>query len=381
MTSLITALMWGSTLIASSMATASLNAGDRNVVQAPAAPSSVTITLSQSIANEGRASAYAPMERPADSAVSALNADILERVRSFEGISGIAVKSIDEGWEAGWRPERLFPQQSVSKLWVALTAMDAVDKGKINLAKQVRLDRDDLTLWSRQTASAVLRGNYVKSLDELLYDALVMSDNHANDKLMREVGGPDAVRATIAEKGLGPIRFYDGERALQSKIAGLSWNPSYSIGNNFSAARARLPDNVRQAAFDRYIDDPYDGAAPIAIARALARLENGELLSPQSTAKLLTTMGMAKTGRLRIKAGLKSGWTWNHKTGTGQNFRGRVGGLNDIGILTAPDGKSYAIAVMTIPNSTDGSAQELMRDIGRMVIEHHERHERGGYTL
>ncbi|MBB3764765.1 serine hydrolase [Sphingomicrobium lutaoense] len=379
MTSLFQALLWGSSLIASSMASTSIGASEKELVKSSAPPASVTITLSQGITATDRA--YAPMEQSADQAVQALNADILDRVRSFEGISGIAVKSIDDGWEAGWRPERLFPQQSVSKLWVALTAMDAVDKGQINLSKQVRLDRNDLTLWSRQTASAVLRGNYVKSLDELLYDALVMSDNHANDKLMREVGGPEAVRATIAAKGLGPIRFYEGERALQSKIAGLDWDPSYSIGNNFSAARARLPDTVRRAAFDRYIDDPYDGAAPIAIARALARLENGELLSPHSTAKLLTTMGMAKTGRLRVKAGLKPGWTWNHKTGTGQNYRGRVGGLNDIGILTAPNGKSYAIAVMTIPNSTDGSAQDLMRDIGRMVIEHHERHERGAYTL
>ena len=32
------------------------------------------------------------------------------------------------------------------------------------------------------------------------------------------------------------------------------------------------------------------------------------------------------------------GWKWSHKTGTGQNFQGRVGGINDIGILTAPDG-------------------------------------------
>jgi hypothetical protein len=38
----------------------------------------------------------------------------------------------------------------------------------------------------------------------------------------------------IRGKHLGAIRFYDGERALQSRIAGLIWSPSYSIG---SAAR------------------------------------------------------------------------------------------------------------------------------------------------
>ncbi|WP_265569606.1 serine hydrolase [Sphingomicrobium nitratireducens] len=313
--------------------------------------------------------------------IEALNAQLLERVRSFNGTSGIAIKSIDEGWEAGWREDRLFPQQSVSKLWVTLTALDKADKGEIDLSKRVTIGRDDLTLWSSGTAARVLKSGWTTSLDNLMHEAITKSDNHANDKLMWSVGGPDAVRAMIAEKGLGAIRFYNGERALQSKIAGLTWQQSYSVGNNFSRARASVPDATRRQAFEAYVSDPYDGAAPIAIARALARLENGELLSPASTAKLLTTMGMTSTGKLRVRAGLKPGWTWNHKTGTGQNYRGRVGGLNDIGILTAPDGKSYAVAVMTVPSTTDGSAQELMRDVAKMVIDYHERYGSDGFQL
>ena len=69
----------------------------------------------------------------------------------------------------------------------------------------------------------------------------------------------------IRAKGLGAIRFYDGERSLQSRIAGLTWSPSYSIGNAFYKARNALPMSVRQAAFNRYIEDPYDGASPNAI--------------------------------------------------------------------------------------------------------------------
>lgn len=313
--------------------------------------------------------------------VAALNAQLLERVRNFNGMSGIAIVSINDGWEAGWREDRLFPQQSVSKLWVAITALDKSDKGQVDMTARVTIRPEDLTLWSSDTASQVLKGGYTKSLDQLFYDALTKSDNHANDKLMWSVGGPDAVRGMIAEKQLGSIRFSDGERALQSRIAGLTWNQSYATGNGFNRARSALPAEQRRAAFDAYVNDPYDGAAPIAIARTLARLERGELLSPPATAKLLTTMGLASTGRLRVKSALKPGWSWIHKTGTGQNYGGKVGGLNDIGILVAPDGKSYALAIMTVPNSTDGSAQELMRDVGRMVIELHDRKYSLGFTL
>ena len=160
--------------------------------------------------------------------------------------------------------------------------------------------------------------------------------------------------------------------ALQSKIAGLIWSQSYSIGDAFYKARGALPLSVRRSSFERYVADPYDGAAPHAVALALARLKKGELLSAASTSRLLSIMASTKTGGLRVRAALKPGWKWSHKTGTGQNFQGRVGGINDIGILTAPDGKAYTMAIMTIPNKSDGAAQDLMQDVARAVIASHE---------
>jgi beta-lactamase class A len=188
---------------------------------------------------------------------------------------------------------------------------------------------------------------------------------------MRAIGGPQEVRDMIARKGLGSIRFYNGERALQSKIAGLIWSQSYSIGNAFYDARNALPMSVRRAAFERYISDPYDGASPHAVASALAALKRGQLLSPPSTARLLSIMGQTRTGKLRVRAALAPGWDWNHKTGTGQELGGRIGGINDIGLLTAPDGSVYAMAIMSVPDSSDGGAQEMMRNVARAVIAAH----------
>jgi len=204
-----------------------------------------------------------------------------------------------------------------------------------------------------------------------MFDAITESDNTANDKLMRAIGGPQEERDMIARKGLGSIRFYNGERALQSKIAGLIWSQSYSIGNAFYDARNALPMSIRRAAFERYISDPYDGASPHAVASALAALKRGQLLSPASTARLLSIMGQTRTGKLRVRAALAPGWDWNHKTGTGQDLGGRIGGINDIGLLTAPDGSVYAMAIMSVPDHSDGGAQELMRNVAKAVIAAH----------
>ena len=299
----------------------------------------------------------------------------------FNGRVGIAVRSVDDGWSVGWKADELYPQQSVSKLWVSITALDAVDRGRVRLDDTVTLNRSDLTLFHQPIAARILGGGYTTTLDDLMFKAITTSDNTCNDKLMRSVGGPEAVRSMIANKGLGAIRFYNGERALQSRIAGLIWSPSYSVGNAFYQARNALPKSVRKAAFDRYVDDPYDGAAPSAIAAALARLKRGELLSPESTRRLLWIMGNTKTGANRLKGGLKPGWTLSHKTGTGQVFGATQAGYNDIGILTGPDGRSYAVAVMIKKTSTPlPTRMALMNNVVRAVIAQHEMSRGTGYA-
>ena len=194
--------------------------------------------------------------------------------RAFNGRAGISVVSLREGWQADYNATTLFPQQSCSKLWVAITAMDAVDKGRVSLNDRVTLGRNDLTLFHQPISAKVLgNGGHTTTLGALLFTAITESDNTANDKLMRSIGGPQAVRDMIAAKNLGSIRFYEGERALQSRIAGLIWSQSYSIGDAFYKARGALPTSVRKASFERYIADPYDGAAPHSVALALARLK------------------------------------------------------------------------------------------------------------
>jgi beta-lactamase class A len=270
----------------------------------------------------------------------------------------------------------------VSKLWVAITALDAVDKGRVRLTDTVTLGRSDLTLFHQPIAGKVLGGGYTASLSDLMFTAITGSDNTANDKLLRSVGGPDAVRAMIRDKQLGAIRFYNGERSLQSRIAGLTWSQGLSIGRAFYQARNALPMPVRRAAFDRYVADPYDGASASAIASALARLKRGELLSPESTRRLLRTMGQTKSGPNRLKGGLKPGWTIGHKTGTGQQLGAVQAGYNDIGIITAPDGRSYSVAVMIKSTSTPLPVRmTMMNNVVRAVIAQHEMRHASSFSL
>jgi beta-lactamase class A len=310
---------------------------------------------------------------PAADAQRALADRITDLGGNFDGIVGIAVRDVETGWTTSWNGQRYFPQQSVSKFWVALTALQAADAGRLDLSRQVTLTRDDLTLFHQPVAADIGPNGYTATLDQFMFRALTTSDNTCNDLVLRHAGGPEAVRAMLARNGLDGIRFGPGERIMQSEIAGLRWQPAFSRGNAFYQARAAVPVDRRRLAFNRYVEDPVDGATPEGIVAGLARLQRGELLSQRSTARLLSILAQVRTGPQRLKGGLAPGWQIAHKTGTGQVFNGEQAGYNDIGILTAPDGRHYAVAVMIGRTATPlGARMALMQNVTRAVIAYHE---------
>ncbi len=302
-----------------------------------------------------------------------LMADIDLAWRQFPGRTGIAVQRIDGDWITGKRFGEFFPQQSVSKMWVAMTILDQVDSGRLRLDQKVKITMSDLAVFHQPIRERVVANGAVEeTIQSLMEQAITASDNTANDSLLRTAGGPEAVRNFIERKKLGKIRFGPGERLMQSQIAGLSWQQEYSIGRRFYTARSALPRERRQAALEAYLTDPVDGAAPEAIANALARLAKGELLSPASTRLLLGMMERTKSGPNRLKAGVPAGWRFGHKTGTGQELDPISTGYNDIGIMTAPDGTRYAVVVMIASTTSPIPARmAMMQAVSRAVATHH----------
>jgi beta-lactamase class A len=294
--------------------------------------------------------------------------------RIFPGRTGVAIMRIDGGeWITGKRVDDLFPQQSVSKTWVALTILDLVDQGKVRLDQKIRITRDDLAVFHQPIRDRVIANGEIEvTVLSLLEQAIISSDNTANDSLLRTAGGPQAVQNFLLRKKLGAIRFGPGERLMQSGIAGLEWRQEYAIGRRFYSARSEVPLATRKAALDRYLADPVDGASPEAIVRGLAKLARGELLSPASTRLILGIMSRTSSGPNRLKAGVPAGWQFVHKTGTGQILPPVSTGYNDIGIMTAPDGTRYAVAVM-MGSTTAPIPQRMafMQFVSRTIATYH----------
>lgn len=325
------------------------------------APGGLTVGLSTPLA-AARPSENVPPPQAFQSEIASLG-------EHFEGRVGIAIRSVSDGWTAGYRAALPAPQQSVSKLWVAIALLDAVDHGKVSLDDKVTVTLDDLTVFHQPIRGLIGPNGYSATLRELMKLALTQSDNTANDLVLRRLGGPDAIRKMFLWKQIDEVHFGPGERLLQAGIAGLEWKPQYALGNSFQIARAKLNRTEREEALSRYVASPPDAASPEGIVRALAALKRGELLSQASTALLLDTMASSHTGKFRLRAGVSDGWTIAHKTGTGQELGQRATGFNDVGVLTSPEGRSYTVAVMIADtNEPIHARQQLIAEVARRVI-------------
>lgn len=318
---------------------------------------------------QARAAAVPPTRPRPPAGPAALQARLDAIARAYGEPVGIAVADIENGWASSVRGDEFFPQQSVSKTWVAMAVLDAVDRGLLSIDSPVTMTLADRSVFNQPLGRSLDANGLVTDIPNLLRHALSFSDNSANDTLIRLIG-LDAVREALVRHGLGNIHMGADERHLQARIAGLVWKQDYSEGRNFEAARAKLDPEARREAMAAYLRDPLDGATPIAVVQALGALYRGEILSPRSRALLFNPLSNSRTGPGRLRGGLPAGWHIAHKTGTGQDLGGASIGINDIAILTAPDGHAYAVAVFI--RRTAKPVRErlaMMQEVTRAVAE------------
>lgn len=273
---------------------------------------------------------------------------------------GWAVQSLTDGGTAGQNPTRAYLMQSVFKLWLAACLLDRVDQGAMRLDDPITVTRADLGFPYQPIAEKVGAAGYRTTLLDLIRYIVILSDNPSADLLLKRVGGPAAVTAWLRSKGIDGIRVDRNERGL------------HAAADAIDAVSGARQDALLDAFVGGTTDgSTLDGATPGATVDALARLHRGELLSPAGTRLLLSIMAETETGQHRIRAALEPGWRWAHKTGTGLQARGgtRTEGVNDIGLLTAPDGQVFAVAVFVAGASEPLAVQEgWIADVGRGVI-------------
>lgn len=249
---------------------------------------------------------------------------------------GVSVLDFDNKFRYSKYGDQKFPMQSVFKFHIAAAILNFVDQGKLSLNQKVLLDSSNLLedTWS-PLRDKYPNGNIEVPLSEILELTVARSDNNGCDIMLKLLGGPQTVQKFMDSKGIKGFQIKYNEAEMHQ-----NWNVQYE---NYST--------------------------PNSAVDVLKKFYNGKLLSKKSTDYLMKVMLSTSTGLNKMVEQLPKNTPVARKTGaSGKNKDGLTGAENEIGIITLPNGKHYAIAVF-VSNSmeTDAVNCKMISDISKEV--------------
>ncbi len=287
------------------------------------------------------------------------------------GHIGVGIADLSTGETFYYRGDEMFPMQSVFKFPLGIAVLDAVDHQLLRLDEKVVVGKAQLSVpMSLINERFYQKGAKSYTIGELLQLAVGSSDNTAADLLLTKLGGPSKVVRRLRALGVTRIRIDRPERELQVDVAGLGrFRPELTTESGFTSAMNKVsPDDARKAAKAIWTD-PRDTATPRGMVSLLTSFTKGRLLSKSSQQLLWTIMTKSTTGADRLRAALPNGATLTHKTGTSRDTQGIAAAVNDVGIVTFPNGKQLAIVIFLKSTAgTSRSRDAIIAQIAKQAI-------------
>jgi len=266
------------------------------------------------------------------------------------GRIGVAAQELSSGLNVSINGDETFAMASAYKVAIAAKVMDLVDKGELRLDQMVDVPKDMYVAGTVAIAERFPYSGIQFSLANLIYPMITESDNTATDVCLQLVGGPSAVTENLRRLGINDFRVDRSVREILMDFYSLPAVTPEDVVVAISKNPALVPAQV-----DPNLDfeaDPRDHTTPNAYLQLLLAIDGGRAMSPESREFLLGVMSRTRTSEGRLKGLLPKGTPVAHKTGT-------LGGVaNDVGYITLPDGRRFAIAVFTNSNWTPSADRE-----------------------
>jgi beta-lactamase class A len=255
-----------------------------------------------------------------------LKNQIEQIARVTQGPVGVSIMLLETGEAIHYNGDRKFPMQSVYKFPIAMAVLHQVDAGRLRLEQKISFDKSDFV---SEKQHSPIRRKYPDggelSLKDLLRFAASESDGSASDILLRVLGGPEKVVQYLRKLGIKGLVVETTEKEM-----GLDETAQYR-----------------------------NSSKPKAMVELLRILHQGKKgLSSSSRNLLLEFMTKTTTGPRRIKGQIPAGTIVAHKTGTSRTVGGITRAMNDVGLVSLPNGKHFAIAVFVSDTTADDQTRE-----------------------
>jgi len=289
----------------------------------------------------------------------------IERVASpLAGRIGFAAQEIGGKEVIAFNGDETFVMASTYKVAIAAAVLDRVDRGELRLDQMVNVTLDMMMI-----GDAALNGTFVHpglqlSIANLIEVMITESDNTATDISMGLAGGPAAVTQYLRRIGISDFRVDRPTGEIIGEFYGLPGPATQKLATEVFRTRPEL----LKIQGDRNLDfeaDPRDQATPLAMLQLLLAIDSGKATSAKSRDFLLGVMSRTRTGASRLKGLLPRGTPVANKTGT-------IGGVaNDVGYITLPDGRRFAIAVFTSSSQTsEADRDRAIAEVARSLFDY-----------
>jgi len=260
--------------------------------------------------------------------------DRIEQIsQAARGRVGVTATVLETGESVTLNGDQQWTMQSVYKFPIGMTVLAQVERGKLKLDQQVRVEANDFVSDLQHSPIRDENPQGVElSLAELLKYMVSESDGTACDVLLKLVGGPEVVTQYLRDLGVNGIVVANTEK---------------EIGQD------------KAVQYRNY-------ASPNAAVVLLQALHEGQGLSESSQALLRKLMTQTPTGLQRIKGLLPDGTLVAHKTGTSRTVDGVTAATNDVGLVTLPNGRHLAISVFVSDSgANDAVREEVMAKVAK----------------
>jgi len=276
--------------------------------------------------------------------------DISQKIEKLSqglvGRIGVAAQEIGSKERITVNGDETFVMASTYKVAIATTLLNRVDKGEVKLTDLIDITQEMMVAGDNAIALNFVHPGIKLSIANLIEPMITESDNTATDACLKLAGGPEAVTKMMRSIGITDLRVDRYTSEILRDFYGL---PDKAYASVLAEAIAKDPTLAakqpdRNLKFEQ--EDPRDQTSPNAMLELLLAVDSGKALSENSREFLLGVMSRTRTGNGRLKGLLPKGTPVAHKTGT-------IGGVaNDVGFVTLPDGRRFAIVVFTKSSTT-----------------------------
>ncbi len=252
-----------------------------------------------------------------------------------EGRIGVAALDLSTGEQISVLGDQAFPMASTSKIAIAATYLEMVDKGHVSLTSEFPLLLPQRSQRFSTAIAPVREGQYMPA-HQLIDLMITRSSNPATDALLAAVGGPASVNDWARRAG---IERFNLTRDIATLVRDDGeFDPAVHI-------------------------DLRDSSTPEAMVELLSGLYQGRWLTSESREVIISAMERCRTGTRRIPALMPDNVLVAHKTGSLNNTS------SDIGILTSPDGRSIAVAIYVTGQGSRGNREARIASIARAIYD------------